>query len=94
MTGIEILLCILAVLTLMPVLLLSIQVLMALPSYRARELPSVRRPAVGILVPAYNEALMIADALASIVPQLAAGDQLLVVADNCTDDTAAIAAAV
>jgi len=36
---------------------------------------------------------MIADSLASIVPQLAAGDQLLVVADNCTDDTAVIAAA-
>src|SRR5882762_1386395 len=93
MTGIEILLCILAAVTLMPILLLSIQVLMALPPYRARELPSVRRPAVGILVPAHNEALMIADSLASIVPQLGAGDQLLVVVDNCTDDTAAIAAA-
>ena len=42
MTGIEILLCILAVVALIPVLLLSIQVLMALPRYRACEChPSV-----------------------------------------------------
>jgi glycosyltransferase involved in cell wall biosynthesis len=29
--------------------------------------------------------------LASITPQLAAGDRLLVVADNCSDDTATLA---
>jgi len=90
---IEILLCVIALALLIPVSVLCAQVLMALPAYRPREMPDVRRPAVAILIPAHNEALMIADTLASIVPQLAAGDQLLVVADNCTDKTAAIASA-
>jgi cellulose synthase/poly-beta-1,6-N-acetylglucosamine synthase-like glycosyltransferase len=44
-------------------------------------------------MPAYNEASMIAGSLRSILPQLAEADRLLVVADNCSDDTAAIATA-
>ena len=36
---------------------------------------------------------MIASTLRSIIPQLAKSDRLIVVADNCTDDTVAIAAA-
>jgi glycosyltransferase involved in cell wall biosynthesis len=36
---------------------------------------------------------MIAGSLRSILPQLAEADRLLVVADNCSDDTAAIATA-
>jgi len=82
-----------AVALLMPVSVLFIQVLGALPAHHAREMPRGRRPAVAVVVPAHNEALLIVHTLCSIVPQLAAGDRLLVVADNCTDDTARIAAA-
>ncbi|HUB82399.1 MAG TPA: glycosyltransferase [Bryobacteraceae bacterium] len=51
------------------------------------------RPRVTILIPAHNEALGIRQTLASVLPQLVAEDRLVVIADNCADDTAAIARA-
>src|SRR5207237_6366438 len=45
------------------------------------------------LVPAHDEERGIAATLATIAPQLRAGDRLVVVADNCSDDTAAVARA-
>jgi glycosyltransferase involved in cell wall biosynthesis len=42
-------------------------------------------------MPAHDEASVIALSLSSIAPQLGRGDRLLVVADNCSDDTARIA---
>jgi cellulose synthase/poly-beta-1,6-N-acetylglucosamine synthase-like glycosyltransferase len=89
---IELLLWLLALATLVPVLVLFVQVMMALPAHRDREIPQGKRPRVAVLVPAHNEASMIADSLRSIVPQLAEEDRLLVVADNCSDDTATLAA--
>ena len=52
----------------------------------------LRKP-IAILVPAHNESAGLRSTLEDIKPQLLAGDRLLVVADNCTDDTAAVAAA-
>ena len=92
MILVEILLCLLALVTLVPVSVFFVQVLMALPAHRDREIPPGKRPSVAVLVPAHNEASMIADSLQSIVPQLAEEDRLLVVADNCSDDTATVAA--
>ena len=46
---------------------------------------------IAILIPAHNEALTIGKTLRSLLPQLTPTDRLVVVADNCTDDTAAIA---
>jgi len=46
---------------------------------------------VAVVVPAHNESLGIASTLGDIKGQLRDGDDLLVVADNCTDDTAAVA---
>jgi cellulose synthase/poly-beta-1,6-N-acetylglucosamine synthase-like glycosyltransferase len=51
------------------------------------------RGCVAVLVPAHNESTALLPTLADIQRQLLAGDRLLVVADNCTDDTAAVAAA-
>ncbi len=48
-------------------------------------------PRIAVLVPARNESATIAPTLADIKAQLRSGDRLLVVADNCTDDTAAVA---
>lgn len=75
--------------------LLLIQVLAALTARRRQPTPAstARRPRIGVLVPAHNESSGILATLASLRPQLAAGDRIIVIADNCTDDTAQIAAA-
>jgi cellulose synthase/poly-beta-1,6-N-acetylglucosamine synthase-like glycosyltransferase len=52
----------------------------------------VRQP-VAVLVPAHNESSGLLPTLANIQSQLLPGDRLLVVADNCSDDTAAVAKA-
>lgn len=49
------------------------------------------RPSVAVLIPAHNESTGILPTIKSVSSQLRAGDRLLVVADNCTDDTASIA---
>ena len=51
------------------------------------------RPRVAVLMPAHDEQAGIGATLSSVLPTLAAGDRLLVVADNCSDDTAAVARA-
>ena len=77
----------------LPALVLAVQVLFAWSVGHQQRLPSAERRRLAILVPAHNESAVIADTLASLLPQLAEGDRLLVVADNCTDDTAGIAMA-
>lgn len=79
----------------LPVGVLLLQVLAAcLPAAR-RSVPTAAapRPTIAVLMPAHNEALGIRATLAHITPQLQAGDRLVVVADNCSDDTATIARA-
>ena len=51
------------------------------------------RPAVAVVVPARDEAASIAALLASVLPQLRPGDELVVVDDGSRDATASIAAA-
>ena len=46
---------------------------------------------LAIIIPAHNEASVIARTLQTLLPTIPAGSRVLVVADNCTDDTAAIA---
>lgn len=65
---------------------------LAMPSIQSAP-PSRVRGSVAVLVPAHNEAVIIRDTLQPILMQLKKDDQLIVVADNCTDDTAAIARA-
>lgn len=87
------LLVVVTIALLLPVLVLVAQVLLAcLP---ARPLPTTAgaRGQVAVLVPAHDESTIIRSTLASILPQLQAGDRLLVVADNCSDDTAQLARA-
>ena len=49
-------------------------------------------PRVAVLVPAHNESTGLVSTLNDIKAQLRPGDRLLVVADNCNDDTSAVAA--
>jgi len=60
---------------------------------RALQLPGGPAPDAVVLMPAHDEAAGIADTLARVLPLLPARARLLVVADNCTDDTAARAQA-
>ncbi|HEY1684803.1 MAG TPA: glycosyltransferase family 2 protein [Tepidisphaeraceae bacterium] len=60
----------------------------ALPQWRRRKRGDSTRPSVAVLIPAHNEQVGIKETLATVVPQLQSGDQVLVVADNCTDYTA------
>ena len=46
---------------------------------------------VAVIIPAHNESAGIVPTIEDIKPQLKPGDRLIVVADNCTDDTAAVA---
>lgn len=50
-----------------------------------------RRPQIAVLIPAHNEASGIAATLHDVQPQIQPGDRLIVIADNCEDETAAIA---
>jgi cellulose synthase/poly-beta-1,6-N-acetylglucosamine synthase-like glycosyltransferase len=51
------------------------------------------RRRVAVLVPAHNESTGLLPTLTDIRRQLVRGDRLLVVADNCADDTASVASA-
>ena len=55
------------------------------------ELAGGARQRIAVVVPARNESATILFALRDIQVQLAPGDRLLVVADNCNDDTAGVA---
>ena len=75
-----------------PVLLLFVQVLAArLPSRRQAE-AAPRRPRLAVLVPAHNEEQGLGATVIALRAQMEAGDRLLMIADNCTDDTAGVAA--
>lgn len=85
---------ILLIVLFLPVLLFSLQVLLSLPLFgKPKQLAENtsyvnHRPSIAILIPAHNESVNILPTLENVAKQLRAGDRLLVVADNCTDDTA------
>jgi cellulose synthase/poly-beta-1,6-N-acetylglucosamine synthase-like glycosyltransferase len=83
-----------AVLIAIPVFLFLIEVLAAItlpqPEYL---LPPIGAPRqrIAVLLPAHNESNGLLKTLENIKAQLRPGDRLVVVADNCTDDTGVIA---
>ena len=86
----------LALLLAIPVTLFFLEVIAAfiLPARDEVEGPKENiRQRVAILVPAHNESSGILATLDDIKAQLLTGDRLIVIADNCIDDTAAVAAA-
>jgi len=82
-----------ALLVAVPVVLLLIECVASLFPRPQSVSESDRSATVAVLVPAHNESALIAATVASILPQLEQRDRLIVIADNCTDDTAAIATA-
>ncbi len=82
-----------AILTI-PVVVLFLEVLSALQVVREPIVPdAMGKSRVAVIVPAHNESSGVVPTLRDVRPQLGAGDRLILVADNCTDDTAAVAAA-
>lgn len=73
-----------------PLLVLSAECLAALLPGRCPPVSTGPRPRCVVLVPAHNEAAGIERTLRTVVPQLDTGDSVLVVADNCTDQTAGV----
>lgn len=72
-----------------PLIVLALQCMLALlpPHKPVRG----QRRRVALLVPAHNEAAMIASTIVAIRPQMHQQDRLVVVADNCTDETVQLA---
>ena len=92
-TLLEIIFTGIGLLLLVPAAILFTEVLAATTGpVSASRRPDRTRPAICILMPAHDEEPVIASTLTALCPELRASDRLLVVADNCSDDTAAVAA--
>jgi cellulose synthase/poly-beta-1,6-N-acetylglucosamine synthase-like glycosyltransferase len=77
-----------------PVAVLLVEVVAAV-TFRQRQVMPKRAPLirVAVLVPAHNESASLLPTLIDIKTQVCSTDRVVVVADNCTDDTAAVATA-
>ena len=91
MILIEILLLAIAVLLLVPSLILLIQVLFAYLPKQHDNMNLAEDKVIAVLIPAHNESSAMIDTLNSIQAQLRPQDRFIVVADNCSDNTAEIA---
>jgi len=93
MLVLKALLCIALIILAIPVSVLLIQVLASLFWLtRSKEIAILDNlSSIAVIVPAHNESVGIIRTIKSILPQLKHNDQLIVIADNCSDDTANIA---
>ncbi|MGK7939207.1 MAG: glycosyltransferase family 2 protein [Crocosphaera sp.] len=62
-----------------------------LPSVKTSASKLKENPNFKILIPAHNEEIVIETTLKSLVSQVDSPDKIVVIADNCSDETAAIA---
>lgn len=74
-------------LTAIPLMVLSLELVAGLAPSRRRPLPAAPIEAA-VLIPAHDEAAGISATLASLREVVPPGTRILVVADNCTDETA------
>lgn len=82
-----------AFLVALPATILCTEILLALLPRRRDPRTDGTRPRIAVLVPAHNESTGVLPTLSAITAQLSPGDRLVVIADNCSDDTAAVAQA-
>jgi len=88
----EMLLTLLAAAVCLPVAMFCLEVALSLLPRRRNEHAALPSDAsVAVLIPAHNEQAVIEATLQTLLPTLPHGCRVLVVADNCTDNTAAIA---
>jgi len=93
MAMLSVLFAAISALALVPVLVLFTEVVCALTYRRAAAKLAGERAPLVVIMPAHDEALIIGDTVRALTAQLRQSDRLLVVADNCGDDTAALASA-
>jgi cellulose synthase/poly-beta-1,6-N-acetylglucosamine synthase-like glycosyltransferase len=75
-----------------PVITLFVEVIAALRTPHETPVPHAKMGrSVAVVVPAHNESSGIIPTIEDILPQLGEKDRLIVVADNCSDDTAVVA---
>lgn len=91
MNFMETFLLVVAILLLTPSLIILIQVISAYMPKKHTSLSLAGDKVIAVLIPAHNESSGIVATLNSIQAQLRPRDRLLVVADNCSDDTAEVA---
>jgi cellulose synthase/poly-beta-1,6-N-acetylglucosamine synthase-like glycosyltransferase len=92
---VDVILLALAALLAVPSAVLAAEVGASLLGRRRKPRPAdpTARPSVGVVIPAHNEQGVLARTLGSLLPQLNPADRVVVVADNCEDDTAGVARA-
>lgn len=81
---------VLLVLLAIPVVILAVQVLLSLLPYLNKK-ALASQSSIAVLIPAHNEQLGIGATLDSLKAQLTPNDRIIVIADNCQDETASIA---
>jgi len=94
--AIDVVLMLVGLVLAVPAGMLLLECVVAVLPWRERDATVVVREAslrAVVLVPAHDEAEGIAATVAALRSELGANDRILVVADNCTDGTAALAAA-
>ncbi|MGG6294506.1 glycosyltransferase family 2 protein [Leptolyngbya sp. AN02str] len=90
MVLLDVLLYGLAAIPLVPIAIFGTECAAALLPGKTRS-SQTTTPRFAVLIPAHNEAWGIAATLRELLPQLSPSDRLIVIADNCSDETAAIA---
>jgi len=74
-----------------PITVLFIECTTALFANQEQVKTESRSQKVAVLVPAHNEAIVLEKTLKTILPELLEQDRLIVIADNCSDQTAEVA---
>jgi glycosyltransferase involved in cell wall biosynthesis len=75
-----------------PVLLFCLEVFLSLfPRQSSSRFEPKAGSPLAVLIPAHNEALVLAETLQTLLPTLPANCRVVVIADNCTDETPQIA---
>lgn len=82
---------IVAALAALPLAVFTLEMLLGLWPSRTHNSATAPNPSVAVLMPAHNEAAGIANTLAKLKAAAPADTRVVVVADNCSDDTAKIA---
>ena len=89
---INILLLIPGIVLIVPCFMFFVECLAAfiLPSKKANT-QGINRPKTTLLIPAHNESEQIKEVLEALLPQITERDRVIVIADNCHDNTAELA---
>lgn len=91
--AIDLALNLLAAAIALPLVVFALECFAALLPGRKRTAATTGGGRAAVLIPAHNEASGIARTIESLRAEAREGDRIVVIADNCTDDTAAVAAA-